>query len=89
MYSAFEPQVDITDKPLKDRKRKRNQPEGNEPDFNLRLYLYQMAGVDLTQIPGVNALYLYLGQMTPRWCLSYLLADVHGGCRRSPLDGVR
>jgi hypothetical protein len=56
MYSSFEPQVDITDKPLKDRKRKRNQPEGNEPDFNLRLYLYQMAGVDLTQIPGVNAL---------------------------------
>lgn len=56
MYSAFEPQVDIIEKPLKDRKRKRNQPEGNEPDFNLRLYLYQMAGVDLTQIDGVNAL---------------------------------
>ena len=56
LYSAFEPQVDIIDKPLKDRQRKRNQPEGNEPDFNLRLYLYQMAGVDLTQIPGINAL---------------------------------
>ena len=56
MYSDFEPQVDIAEKPLKDRKRKRNKPVGNEPDFNLRLYLYQMTGVDLTQIDGINAL---------------------------------
>ena len=28
----------------------------NEPDFDLRLYLYQMAGVDLTEIDGVNSL---------------------------------
>lgn len=56
MYSAFEPQVDANEKPLKDRKRKRNKPVGNEPDFDLRLYLYQMTGVDLTQIDGINAL---------------------------------
>ena len=56
MYSAFEPQVNIIEKPLKDRKRKRNKPVGNEPDFDLRLYLYQMTGVDLTQIDGINAL---------------------------------
>lgn len=56
MYSAFEPQVDVNEKPLKPRKRKRKKPEGNEPDFNLRLYLYQMAGVDLTQVDGINAL---------------------------------
>ena len=56
MYSAFEPQVNIIEKPLKDRKRKRNKPVGNEPDFGLRLYLYQMTGVDLTQIDGINAL---------------------------------
>jgi len=56
LYAAFEPQVDISEKPLKERKRRRRKPEGNEPDFNLRLYLYQMAGVDLTQIDGINAL---------------------------------
>ncbi len=56
MYSAFEPQVNIIEKPLKDRKRKRNKPVGNEPDFGLRLYLYQMTDVDLTQIDGINAL---------------------------------
>ena len=56
LYAAFEPKVDISEKPLKERKRRRRKPEGNEPDFNLRLYLYQMAGVDLTQIDGINAL---------------------------------
>jgi len=55
-YAAFEPKVDVAEKPLQPRKRKRTKPEGNEPDFNLRLYLYQMAGVDLTQIDGINAL---------------------------------
>jgi hypothetical protein len=37
-------------------KRQRNKPEGNAPDFDMRSYLYQMAGVDLTQIDGIKAL---------------------------------
>jgi transposase len=56
LYAQFDPQVDADAHPLKPRKRKRNAPEGNEPDFNLRLYLYLMTGVDLTQIDGINAL---------------------------------
>jgi len=56
LYAAFQPQVDVAQQPLRPRKRRRRKPEGNEPDFDLRLYLYQMAGVDLTQIDGVNAL---------------------------------
>lgn len=56
LYAAFEPRTDVNEKPLQPRKRKRNKPEGNEPDFNLRLYLYRLAGVDLTQIDGINAL---------------------------------
>jgi hypothetical protein len=48
--------VDIQQKPLKPLKRQRNKPEGNAPDFDLRSYLYQMAGVDLTQIDGIKAL---------------------------------
>jgi transposase len=35
---------------------KQIKPRGNEPNFDLRLYLYQMAGVDLTRIPGINVL---------------------------------
>jgi transposase len=56
LYATFEPKVDVNDKPLPPPKCKRNKPQGNQPDFDLRLYLYQMAGVDLTQIDGIDAL---------------------------------
>ncbi len=55
-YAAFTPRVDIDAQPLKPLKRKGNKPEGNAPDFDLRSYLYQMAGVDLTRIDGIKAL---------------------------------
>lgn len=53
-YEAFEPQVDVTEHPLTPGKQPK--PRRNEPDFDLRLYLYQMAGVDLTRIPGIGVL---------------------------------
>jgi transposase len=56
LYASFEPKVDPADKPLQPPKRKRRKPEGNAPDFDLRLSLYQLAGVDLTHIPGLNVL---------------------------------
>jgi transposase len=56
LYAAFEPKVDLAEKPLLPRKRQRRSPKGNEPDFDLRTHLYQMTGVDLTQIEGINAL---------------------------------
>jgi hypothetical protein len=55
-YATLEPRVDDTDKPLPPPKRKRSKPSKNTPDFNLRLYLYRWAGVDLTQIDGPDAL---------------------------------
>jgi transposase len=55
LYATFDPQVDVSEKPLKPRKRKRNKPEKNAPAFDLRLYLYQWAGVDLTQVDGLDA----------------------------------
>ena len=54
--AAFEPQVDISEKPLKPGKRKGHERRGNEAYFNLSQYLYQWAGVDLTQIDGLDAL---------------------------------
>jgi hypothetical protein len=56
VYNAFEPQVDINERPLPPSRKRRRKPKDNEPDFDLRLYLYQMAGVDLTEIDGVNTL---------------------------------
>ena len=55
-YASFEPQVDVIVKPLKPKKRQRNKPGGNAPAFDLRTYLYQVTGVDLTQIDGIDAL---------------------------------
>jgi len=53
-YKTFEPKVDVTEHPLEPGKQ--TNPRGNEPDFDLRLHLYQMGGVDLTRIPGINVL---------------------------------
>jgi transposase len=52
-YALLEPQVDVSEKPLLPSTKQRSK---NAPAFNLRQYLYQWAGVDLTQIDGLNAL---------------------------------
>ena len=54
-YAAFRPVVDIEAQPLPPAKKKKRR-SSNEPEFDLRSYLYQITGVDLTQIDGLNAL---------------------------------
>ena len=56
LYDSFEPLVDLEAQPLPLSRKKRRKPMGNEPAFDLRLSLYQMVGVDLTEIDGVNVL---------------------------------
>lgn len=53
-YAAFKPQVELVQPPLPPRRRTHS--EGNAPAFDLHTYLYQMSGVDLTQIDGINVL---------------------------------
>lgn len=55
LYSQFEPQVDLTVKPLKAPSKPRRKNK-NAPDYDLRTYLYQMTGVDLTAIDGLEVL---------------------------------
>jgi transposase len=55
-YSAFKPRLNPAQKPLKAPKRNRKKPRGNEPTFELRTYLYQLTGVDFTQIDGLDVL---------------------------------
>jgi transposase len=53
-YAAFKPVVDIVANPLPaSSKAKRRQ--GNAPAFDLRSYLYQLCGIDLTQVDGIDA----------------------------------
>ena len=51
---SFMPKIDSEKNPIPERTG-RSRPQGNEPRFDLRNYLYQMAGVDLTQIEGIQA----------------------------------
>ena len=55
-YATFTPQVDVAAQPLPPAKRPQRKSGGNVPPFDLRQYLYQMTGVDLTQIDGINTL---------------------------------
>ena len=55
LYSSFEPQVDLMEKPLKPSKKNRRKNK-NVPEYDLRTYLYQMTGVDLTAIDGLDVL---------------------------------
>jgi transposase len=56
-YAAFEPVIDLEIQPLPPSP-KRQQRRAHHPDFDLRSYLYQMCGVDLTRIDGLEAVTL-------------------------------
>ena len=56
LYESLDPRVDDSDSPLPPAKRKRSKTSKNAPDFDLRLYLYRWAGVDLTQVDGPDVL---------------------------------
>lgn len=53
-YTAFKPVVDIEANPLPALKKGQRRSK-NAPDYDLRSYLYQLCGVDLVQIDGLNA----------------------------------
>lgn len=55
-YSDFTPPTAREQKPLPPPRVRERPGKGNTPTFDLRLHLYQIAGVDLTQIDGVNVL---------------------------------
>src|SRR5688572_174342 len=52
----FEPKVNIKEKPLAARKTSHRKPQRNEPKVDWRTALYQMSGVDLTRIDGIDIL---------------------------------
>jgi len=56
LYSQFTPQVEIAENPLPSLRKKKKGKHKNEPDYDLRSYLYQMTGVDLTAIDGLDVL---------------------------------
>jgi transposase len=47
--------VDVTQHPLPASTRSPRKPQGNDPTYDARSYVYEIYGVDLTQIPGFQA----------------------------------
>jgi transposase len=52
-FAAVKPQLDLDQKPLPPPKKKRQRK--NDPHFDLRTALYQLCGLDLTAIDGIDA----------------------------------
>lgn len=47
--------LDVREHPLPPATRPRRKPQDNEPTYDARSYVYEIYGVDLTQIPGLQA----------------------------------
>ena len=54
--ARFSDQIDLVASPISPPKYRRNQPQGNQPSFDLRTHLYRISGVDFTQIDGLGVL---------------------------------
>ena len=54
--AQFSDQVDCKTSPILPAKNRRNKPQGNEPNFDLRNHLYRISGVDFTRIDGLGVL---------------------------------
>ncbi len=55
-YSTLQPEIDLEEHPLPPPRQRQRPGKDNKPYFDLRAELYKMAGVDLTQIDGVDVL---------------------------------
>ena len=63
----FESRMDPVENPLSVATSTHKQPQGNEPDFDLRLHLHRIIGVDLTRIDGISTTtaQVYLSEVGP------------------------
>jgi len=52
---GFDSLVDVKRDPMPKDRSGKTKPRRNEPQFNLREHLYRILGVDLTQVPGLQA----------------------------------
>lgn len=84
---AFEPRAEIEKASQRPRRR-----QGNTPDFDVWPYLYQMTGVDLTQIDGIDVLSALkiiseIGLDMTRWPTAKHFAAWLGLCPGNKISG--
>jgi transposase len=54
-YTAVKPVVDIVAHPLPETPKSKRRKPKNAPEYDLRTYLYQLTGVDLTAVDGLDS----------------------------------
>ena len=100
LLGQFDPRVDPDEKPLPpDRKRnrsgkKRRKKNGNpNPDYDLRKEAYQLFGVDVTQIPGLETtaltLFSEIGRDMSRWPTAARFVSWLALCPDNDISGGR
>lgn len=93
-YSASKPQIDIEQDPPPVPRQRERPGKDNTPHFDLRSELYKMAGVDLTQIDGVNVLTAQvvlseIGLDMSKWPTVKHFASWLGLCPNNQITGGR
>lgn len=89
--ATFQSKVDLTRRPLQ-KLQDRHKPRRNELRFDLRGHLYRIFGVDLTQIPGINALtahtlFVEIGPDLSRFANASAFASWLGLCPDNRISG--
>src|SRR5207245_2598208 len=90
--ATLDSQVDPATHPLPPPTTTHRQPQRNEPAFDLRTHLYRITGVDLTQVPGLQAPTMHgilaeVGLNMPKWPTEKHFASWLGLCPDNQSSG--
>jgi hypothetical protein len=92
VLSTFNSLVDPDEHPLPPPTTVHRQPQRNEPAFDLRTHLYRITGVDLTQVPGLQAPTIHIilaevGLNMHKWPTDKHFASWLGLCPDNQISG--
>jgi len=92
LLSTFNSLVDPDEHPLPPPTTAHRQPQRNEPAFDLRTHLYRITGVDLTQVPGLQAPTIHIilaevGLHMHKWPTDKHFASWLGLCPDNQISG--
>jgi transposase len=92
VLGTFDSLVDPDEHPLPPPTTAHRHPQRNEPAFDLRSHLYRITGVDLTQVPGLQALTIHtvlseVGLDMSKWPTDKHFASWLGLCPDNQMSG--
>jgi hypothetical protein len=92
VLGTFDSLVDLDAHPFPPPTTAHRQPQRHEPAFDLRAHLYRITGVDLTQVPGLQALTIHtvlsaVGLDMSKWPTDKHFASWLGLCPDNRISG--